>query len=86
MRMESPESCNRNFEDGDGWYADPLCKLWVSFDKQLLERLLTPMRCPHDERIQVKIQQLVSKHTSIHKEMLDLLNQLNHSDFIQGPK
>jgi hypothetical protein len=86
LKMESPQSCNRIYEDGDSWYADPLCKLWLSFDKQLLERLLSPMRCPHDERIHAKMQQLLSKHTIIHKEMFELLNQLNHLDFIQGPK
>ena len=32
------------------------------------------------------MQQLVSEHTIIHKEMVELLNQLNHRDFIQGPK
>lgn len=83
MIMDSlPESCNRFYEDGDGWYADPLCKLWLSFDTQLLERLLSPMRCPYDERIHAKMQQLLSKHTAIHKEMFDLLNQLNNRDFI----
>ena len=80
--MDSPsESCSRLYEDGDGWYADPLCKSWLSFDKQLLERLLSPMQCPHDERIHAKMQQLVSQHTIIHKQMFELLNQLNHIDF-----
>jgi hypothetical protein len=79
MRMESPEYY---YEDGNGWYADPLCKLYLSFDKQLSERLLNPTRGPHDERIRAKMLQLLSKHTIIHKEMMELLEQLNHRDFI----
>jgi hypothetical protein len=78
--------CNRLYDDSDGWYADPLCKLWLSLDKQLWERLLAPMQRPHDERVQAKMQQLGSKITIIHKEMVQLLDQLNHIDFIQGPE
>ena len=32
------------------------------------------------------MQQLGSKITIIHKEMVQLLDQLNHIDFIQGPE
>ena len=80
--LETPEPHDRLYEDGDGWYADPLVQSWIHFDKQVLERLMSPMhQRPHDHTIHDKVQVLLSKHTRIQKEMFELLNQLNHLDF-----
>jgi hypothetical protein len=81
--MSTVESRDRLYDDADGWLADPLYKLWAPLDERLLARLMSPLtRCPHDARINAKMQQLLSKYTVVHREMLDLLYQSNHRDFI----
>lgn len=83
--MEEPNPTDRLYDGPEGCEADPLYKLFRSFDAEVSARILRPMQRPHEETIHEKMMHLLSIHSNVRKQMFDLLNQLNHKDFRDGP-